>query len=203
MGGSRGPLVGYAVCLHNTIRAEWSNGGLPTFSGYYKPIKCHVIRESSELTRFAIVRETMTVTGVQRRSKKKRRLVEIIEHAHRLDAIFPELEDNDEQFLQLIMLIWVVSENGKISMLMRRHLAKLFNPDLNFRADDLRFVSHRLKSRGISDGHVKWLCDFLIACFSDELRTKLVQKINVIVGDADPVIVVRQKKILKHLNQMG
>ncbi len=143
----------------------------------------------------------MTVTGMQRRTRKKRRLVEIIEQAHRQDAIFPELEDNDEQFLQLIMLTWVVSENGKISMLMRRHLAKLFRPYLNLRADDLRFLSHRLASCGISDAHIKWLCDFLITCFSDELRARLVQEINVIAAGADTVIVARQKTILRHLSQ--
>ena len=145
----------------------------------------------------------MTVTGVQRRTKKKRRLVEIIEHAHRLDAIFPELEDNDEQFLQLIILIWVVGENGKISMLMRRHLAMLFKPNLNLRSDDLRFVSHRLKSCEISDGHVKWLCDFLTACFAGELKAKLVQKLNVIVAGAGTVVMARQKKILRYLSHTG
>lgn len=145
----------------------------------------------------------MTVNGVRRRTRKKRRLVEIIDHAHRLDAIFPELQENDEQFLQLIMLIWVLGEDGTISMQKRRHLAMLFKPVLNLRADDLRFVSHRLKSCGISDSHVKWLCEFLISSFAGELRTRLVEQLNVIAADAGTVIAARQKKILHYLDQTG
>ncbi|WP_108882263.1 hypothetical protein [Anderseniella sp. Alg231-50] len=145
----------------------------------------------------------MTVIGVRRRTKKKRRLVEIIEHARRRDAIFPELEENDEQFLRLIMLIWVIGASGTISMQKRRHLASMFRPDLNLRADDLRFVSHRLESFGISDGQVKWLCEFLISSFAHELRTRLVEQLNVIAADAGTVTVARQKKILRYLDQAG
>lgn len=145
----------------------------------------------------------MTVNGVRRRTRKKRRLVEIIDHANRLDAIFPEVQENDEQFLQLIMLIWVLGEDGTISMQKRRHLAMLFKPVLNLRADDLRFVSHRLKSCGISDSQVKWLCEFLISSFAGELRTRLVEQLNVIAADAGTVIAARQKKILHYLGQTG
>ncbi len=145
----------------------------------------------------------MTVNGVRRRTKKKRRLVEIIDHAHRQDAIFPDLQENDEQFLQLIMLIWVLGENGTISMQKRRYLALLFKPGLNLRADDLRFVSHKLKTCGISDGQVKWLCEFLISNFADELRTRLVEQLNVIAADAGTVSMARQRKILQYLTQTG
>ena len=145
----------------------------------------------------------MTVNGVRRRTRKKRRLVEIIDHAHRLDAIFPDLQENDEQFLQLIMLIWVLGENGTISMQKRRHLVMLFKPVLKLRADDLRFVSHRLNSCGISDSQVKWLCEFLISNFADELRTKLVEQLNVIAADAGTVTMARRRKILRYLNQTG
>ena len=145
----------------------------------------------------------MTVNGVRRRTRKKRRLVEIIDHAHRLDAIFPELQDNDEQFLQLIMLIWVLSENGTISMDKRRYLAMLFKPGLNLRADDMRFVSHRLKTCGISDCQVKWLCEFLISSFADELRTRLVEQLNGIAADAGTVAMARQRKMLQFLSQTG
>ncbi|MEO9876639.1 MAG: hypothetical protein ABJM26_05650 [Anderseniella sp.] len=143
----------------------------------------------------------MTVNGVRRRTRKKRRLVEIIDHAHRLDAIFPELQDNDEQFLQLIMLIWVLSENGSISMNKRRYLAMLFKPGLNLRADDMRFVSHRLKTRGISDGQVKWLCEFMVSSFAGELRTRLVEQLNDIAADAGTVTISRQRKMLQFLSQ--
>lgn len=145
----------------------------------------------------------MTVIGVRRRTKKKRRLVEIIDHAHRLDAIFPELQENDEQFLRLIMLVWVVGENGTISMNKRQHLAMLFKPGLNLRADDLRFVSHRLTSCGISDNQVKWLCEFLISSFAGELITRLVEQLNAIAADAGTVIAARQKTILQYLGQTG
>lgn len=145
----------------------------------------------------------MTVNGVRRRTRKKRRLVEIIDHAHRLDAIFPELQDNDEQFLQLIMLIWVLSENGTISMNKRQYLAMLFKPGLNLRADDMRFVSHKLKACGISDGQVKWLCEFLVSSFAGELRTRLVERLNGIAADAGAVTMARQKKILQYLSQTG
>jgi len=145
----------------------------------------------------------MTVNGVRRRTRKKRRLVEIIDHAHRLDAIFPELQDNDEQFLQLIMLIWVLSENGTISMDKRRYLAMLFKPGLNLRADDMRFVSHRLKTCGISDGQIKWLCEFMVSCFAGELRTRLVEQLNGIAADAGTVAMARQRKMLQFLSQTG
>ncbi len=145
----------------------------------------------------------MTVNGVRRRTRKKRRLVEIIDHAHRLDAIFPELQDNDEQFLQLIMLIWVLSENGTISMDKRRYLAMLFKPGLNLRADDMRFVSHRLKTCGISDGQIKWLCEFMVNCFAGELRTRLVEQLNGIAADAGTVAMARQRKMLQFLSQTG
>jgi hypothetical protein len=101
------------------------------------------------------------------------------------------------------MLVWVVGENGTISMQKRRHLAMLFKPGLNLRADDLRFVSHRLKSCGISDGQVKWLCEFLISSFASELRTRLVEQLNVIAADSGTVIAARQKKILQYLGHAG
>ncbi len=145
----------------------------------------------------------MTVNGVRRRTRKKRRLVEIIDHAHRLDAIFPELQDNDEQFLQLIMLIWVFSENGSISMNKRRYLAMLFKPGLNLRSDDMRFVSHRLNTCGISDSQVKWLCEFIVSSFAGELRTRLVEQLNGIAADAGTVTMARQRKILQYLGQTG
>lgn len=145
----------------------------------------------------------MTVNGVRRRTRKKRRLVEIIDHAHRLDAIFPDLQENDEQFLQLIMLIWVLGENGTISMQQRRHLAMLFKPDLNLRSDDLRFVSHRLKTCGISDGQVRWLCEFLVSSFAGELRTRLVEQLNSIAAGAGTGSMARQRKILQYLGQSG
>ncbi len=145
----------------------------------------------------------MTVNGVRRRTKKRRRLVEIIDHARRLDAIFPELEDNDEQFVRLIMLIWVVGENGNISMQNRRHLAVLFKPELNLRSDDLRFVSHRLKACRISDGQVKWLCEFLTSSFAMHIRTSLVKQLNAIAADAGTATVERQKKVLRYLSRPG
>ena len=145
----------------------------------------------------------MTVNGVRRRTRKKRRLVEIIDHAHRLDAIFPELQDNDEQFLQLIMLIWVLSENGSISMNKRRYLAMLFKPGLNLRSDDMRFVSHRLATCGISDSQVKWLCEFMVSSFAGELRTRLVEQLNGIAADSGTVTMARQRKILQYLGQTG
>lgn len=145
----------------------------------------------------------MTVNGVRRRTRKKRRLVEIIDHARRLDAIFPDLEENDEQFLQLIMLIWVVGEDGKISMQNRRQLAGLFKPGLNLRADDLRFVSNRLKTCRISDGQVKWLCEFLTSSFAMHLRTRLVEQLNAITADAGTATVARQKKVLRYLSRTG
>jgi len=145
----------------------------------------------------------MTVNGVRRRTRKKRRLVEIIDHAHRLDAIFPELQDNDEQFLQLIMLIWVLSENGSISMNKRRYLAMLFKPGLNLRSDDMRFVSHRLNTCGISDSQVKWLCEFMVSSFAGELRTRLVEQLNGIAADSGTVTMARQRKILQYLGQTG
>jgi len=145
----------------------------------------------------------MTVNGVRRRTRKKRRLVEIIDHAHRLDAIFPELQDNDEQFLQLIMLIWVLSENGSISMTKRRYLAMLFKPALNLRSDDMRFVSHRLMTCGISDSQVKWLCEFMVSSFAGELRTRLVEQLNGIAADAGTVTMARQRQVLQYLGQTG
>ena len=143
----------------------------------------------------------MTVNGVRRRTRKKRRLVGIIDHAHRLDAIFPELQDNDEQFLQLIMLIWVLSENGTISMNKRQYLAMLFKPGLNLRAEDMRFVSHRLNTCGISDGQVKWLCEFMVSSFAGELRARLIEQLKGIVADAGTVTMARQRKILQYLSQ--
>ena len=145
----------------------------------------------------------MTVNAVRRRTRKKRRLVELIDHAHRLDTFFPELQDNDEQFLQLIMLIWVLSENGCISMRKRQNLAMLFKPELNLRADDMRFVSHRLKTCGISNGQVKWLCEFMVSSFAGELRTRLVEQLNGIAADSGTVTMARQKKILQYLSRTG
>ncbi len=145
----------------------------------------------------------MTVKGVRRRTRKKRRLVEIIDHARRLDAIYPELEENDELFVRLIMLIWVVGENGKISMQNRRHLTVMFKPDLNLRSDDLRFVSHRLKSCRISEGQVKWLCEFLTSSFAMHLRTSLVSQLDAIAADAGAATVARQKKVLQYLGRSG
>lgn len=145
----------------------------------------------------------MTVNAVRRRTRKKRRLVEIIDHAHSSDAVFPELQDHDEQFLQLIMLIWVLSENGCISMHRRQYLAMLFKPGLNLRADDVRFVSHRLNTCGTSDGQVRWLCDFMVSSFTGELKTRLVEQLNGIATDAGTVAMARQRKLLHYLNQTG
>lgn len=145
----------------------------------------------------------MTVNAVRRRTRKKRRLVELIDHAHRLDTIFPELQDNDEQFLQLIMLIWVLSENGSISMRKRQYLAMLFKPDLNLRADDMRFVSHRLKTCGISNGQVKWLCEFMVSRLAGELRASLVEQLNGIAAGAGTATMARQRTILQYLDQTG
>jgi len=85
----------------------------------------------------------------------------------------------------------------------RRYLAMLFKPGLNLRADDMRFVSHRLKTCGISDGQIKWLCEFMVSCFAGELRTRLVEQLNGIAADAGTVAMARQRKMLQFLSQTG
>ncbi|NNJ75178.1 MAG: hypothetical protein HKP56_08460 [Anderseniella sp.] len=85
----------------------------------------------------------------------------------------------------------------------RQYLAMLFKPGLNLRADDMRFVSHRLKTCGISDSQVKWLCEFMASSFAGELRTRLVEQLNGIVADSGTVTMARQRKILQYLGQTG
>lgn len=118
----------------------------------------------------------MSGTGRQKRLSKKRRIGQIMDSMYRLDAIYPELRENDNAFASLIAICWLFLADNRIHPAKARILKRLYVPNIKLRGDDILFISERLSRCPMSQTHIKWLLSFLETSISHERRAGFIRK---------------------------
>jgi uncharacterized tellurite resistance protein B-like protein len=113
---------------------------------------------------------------IQRRTSKKRRITQIMDAMYRLDAIYPELKENDAFFLSLIGICWLILADKLIHPLETRLVYKLHEPLVKLRRDDIRLICDRIEKQGMNDQHLHWLMMFLGTSLTPERKTGFVRK---------------------------
>ena len=95
---------------------------------------------------------------------------------YRLDAIYPELRENDNAFASLIAIVWLFQNDKRIRPADSRLLKRLYDPYIKLRGDDIVFISERLTLTPVDQDHVKWLASFLTTSITHERRTGFIRK---------------------------
>lgn len=119
----------------------------------------------------------MSGTGRQKRLSKKRRIGQIMDSMYRLDAIYPELRENDNAFASLIAICWLFLADNRIHPVEARILKPLYVPYIKLRGDDILFISERFARCPLNQAHIKWLLSFLETSISHERRTGFIRKL--------------------------
>ena len=144
----------------------------------------------------------MIGTGAKQRSRKRRRLAAIVYASQRLDAVFPEVSDCDLQFVQLILLTYLVHQNSIVRRVHRGKLARQFRPDLKLRADDIDFVAAHLSNIERSSEQIRWLCEFMVSSFPEGSSSSLFDKMEIFTT-TEHIFLPRQQMIIECLDNLG
>jgi uncharacterized tellurite resistance protein B-like protein len=107
---------------------------------------------------------------------KKRRIGQIMNAMYRLDAIYPELRENDNAFVSLIAIVWMFLDDTRMHPADARILKRLYDPHIKLRGDDIRFISQRFAQCPTDQCHIEWLLSFLATSISHERRTGFIRK---------------------------
>ena len=95
---------------------------------------------------------------------------------YRLDAIYPELRENDNAFATLIAIVWLLVADKRIHPADARILRRLYDPYIKLRGDDIAFISERLTTGPMDQNHIQWLASFLTTSITRERRTGFIRK---------------------------
>ncbi len=95
---------------------------------------------------------------------------------YRLDAIYPELRENDNAFASLIAIVWLFVADKRIHPADARVLRRLYDPYFKLRGDDIAFISERLALSPMDQSHVQWLASLLTTSITRERRAGFVRK---------------------------
>ncbi len=95
---------------------------------------------------------------------------------YRVDAIYPELRENDNAFASLIAIIWLFLDDRRLHPADSKILKRLYDPYIKLRGDDIRFVSKRLTVNPIIQDHIQWLASFLTTSITHERKAGFVRK---------------------------
>ncbi|MEO9876401.1 MAG: TerB family tellurite resistance protein [Anderseniella sp.] len=95
---------------------------------------------------------------------------------YRLDAIYPELRENDNAFASLIAIVWLLLTDKRIHPADARILRRLYDPYIKLRGDDIAFISERLTNSPMDQNHIQWLASFLTTSITLERRTGFIRK---------------------------
>ncbi|WP_337660009.1 tellurite resistance TerB family protein [Anderseniella sp. Alg231-50] len=95
---------------------------------------------------------------------------------YRLDAIYPELRENDNAFASLIAIVWLFLVDKRIHPTDTRMLKRLYDPYIKLRGDDITFVSERLTLNPMDQSHIEWLASFLTTSITPERRAGFIRK---------------------------
>lgn len=95
---------------------------------------------------------------------------------YRLDAIYPELRENDSAFASLIAIIWLFLVDKRLHPADSKILKRLYHPYIKLRGDDILFVSKRLTVNPIVQDHMQWLGSLLTTSITRERRAGFVRK---------------------------
>jgi len=93
--------------------------------------------------------------NIKRRTSKKRRIAEIMDAMYRLDAIYPELKENDNAFASLVAICWLVLADKLVHPLETKLLYKLYDRYVKLRRDDIRFVCDRIEKAAMTEAHLQ------------------------------------------------
>jgi len=96
---------------------------------------------------------------------------------YRLDAIYPELKENDNAFASLVAICWLVLADKLVHPLETKLLYKLYDRYVKLRRDDIRFVCDRIEKAAMTEAHLQWLMTFLGASLTPERKTGFILKI--------------------------
>lgn len=118
----------------------------------------------------------MSGTNRQKRLSKKRRIGQIMDSMYRLDAIYPELRENDNAFASLIALVWLMTADKQIQPANTRILKRLYEPYIKLRGDDIQLITERFGKQPLDQHHIQWLGSFLTTSITSERRAGLVRK---------------------------
>lgn len=95
---------------------------------------------------------------------------------YRLDAIYPELRENDNAFASLIAIVWLILADNRIPPTEARILKRLYEPYIKLRGDDIHFISERFEQCPMDQCHIQWLVSFLATSITPERRTGFIRK---------------------------
>ena len=105
---------------------------------------------------------------------------------YRLDAIYPELRENDNAFASLIAIVWLFLVDKRMHPADTRMLKRLYDPYIKLRSDDILFISERLTLSPMDQSHIQWLASFLTTSITRERRAGLIRKMwTVAYSDSD------------------
>lgn len=105
---------------------------------------------------------------------------------YRLDAIYPELRENDNAFVSLIAIVWLFLVDKRMHPADTRMLKRLYGPYIKLRSDDILFISERLTLSPMDQSHIQWLASFLTTSITRERRAGLIRKMwTVAYSDSD------------------
>ena len=105
---------------------------------------------------------------------------------YRLDAIYPELRENDNAFASLIAIVWLLVADKRIHPADARILRRLYDPYIKLRGDDIAFISERLTTSPMDQNHIQWLASFLTTSITRERRTGFIRKMwTIAYSDSD------------------
>lgn len=95
---------------------------------------------------------------------------------YRLDAIYPELRENDNAFASLIAIVWLFLVDQRLHPADTRILKRLYDPYIKLRGDDILFISERLTHSAMNQSHIQWLTSFLTTSITRERRAGFIRK---------------------------
>lgn len=105
---------------------------------------------------------------------------------YRIDAIYPELRENDNAFASLIAIVWLFLVDKRIHPTDTRMLKRLYDPYIKLRSDDILLISERLTLSPMDQSHIQWLASFLTTSITRERRTGFIRKMwTIAYSDGD------------------
>ena len=95
---------------------------------------------------------------------------------YRLDAIYPELRENDNAFASLIAIVWLFLLDKRLHPADTKILKRLYDPYIKLRSDDILLISERLTLHPLDENQVHWLTSFLATSITRERRAGSIRK---------------------------
>ncbi len=95
---------------------------------------------------------------------------------NRLDAIYPELRENDNAFASLFAIVWLFLLDNRLHPADSRILKRLYDPYIKLRSEDILFISERLTLDPLDQDRIRWLTSFLTTSITRERRAGFIRK---------------------------